>query len=364
MKMRIIYLLMLSMSFLTSTRAELNPSLMAENSCGTPILESCQFNATTGEATLHWSEVPGAIGYEVEVLLDDPECGCGPIGTFNFTDNVPSNSYTLPGAFFARCLSYTVRTICSKGVLSDPVEGCYDAGANCEPVCETTAGFYLPTEACFGDPIHFANQSTNYDRYRIYVCIAGPDNQCNGNSVNSGWQNSQLGSLELGQAYNDWSGTHDWLMWCGKTYRVTLAVQSDCENWITETKFITINCPPCPENRGNLLPADQTGLTRTPIIKSSDLGQTSLSSNTALVEVVPNPFQEETQLRFELSNAATLSLELYGLDGKLLRRESSDREAGAQTWTIPGHWLPTEGLYQFILKVNDQIINGKLLKTN
>ena len=364
MKLKIIYLLAFSLSLFTTGRAESTPNVTVENSCDTPTLASCQYNAATGEATLNWSEVPGATGYEITISVDDPECGCQLVGGFQFTDIVSSNSYVIPGAFFAKCLSYTVRTICYQGLLSDPVTGCYDAGANCDPPCETAAAFYLPTEACFGDPIHFVNQSTAYDRYRIYVCIAGPNNQCNGNSVNSGWQNGPQGSLELGQAYNDWSGASDWLMWCGNTYRVTLAVQSDCENWVTETKFITITCPPCPDNRGGRLAPEQSGLTENLVINQADVEQSRLSVQTVQVEVVPNPFQAETQLRFELSEAATLSLELYGLDGKLLRRETSQRAAGAQTWTIPGDWLPTEGLYHFVLRVDEAIINGKLLKTN
>ncbi|MEL6635782.1 MAG: T9SS type A sorting domain-containing protein [Bacteroidota bacterium] len=330
-----------------------------------PKLRDCQYDMATGEGSLHWKPVPGALGYEVEINIGDPACGC-PFGNFSFSDNTPTSSYTIPGSFAAKCFSYTVRAICPDGLMSPAATACYDGGAGCvEPPCETTVGFYLPTEACFGDPIHFVNQSTNYDNYLITVCIAGPNQGCNGRWVTSQWQNNDLGALELGQAYNDWSGTSEWELWCGSgalTYRVTLAVQSECENWLAETQFITINCPPCPENQSHTHLPYQTGQERNSASAPAGFEPTGVASVLPTVEVFPNPFHSETQLRFELPEAAAIRLELYAMDGSLLRHEESYREAGSQSWRIPDTWLPRQGLYTFVIKVKNEVIVGKMLK--
>ncbi len=332
-----------------------------------PNLRDCQYDDLTGEGSLHWKPVPGAVEYEVFINIGDPECGCS-FDNFSFTTNTPTNSYTIPGSFASKCLSYTVRAICPNGLLSPPATGCYDGGAGCvEPPCETTVGFYLPTEACFGDPIPFVNQSTNYDNYLIQVCIAGTNLQCDGRWVSSQWQNNQLGSLELGQAYNDWSGTHEWQLWCGQgsiTYRVTLAVQSDCENWISETQFITINCPPCPEGGGYAHLPYQTGQERSSASNPFKLEQSRQGSGISKVEVYPNPFHSSTRLAFELEEAATLSLAIYGMDGKMLYFQTTERSAGLQYWELDANYLPTEGLFPYVLEVNGEKYHGKLLKIN
>ncbi len=329
-----------------------------------PVINDCVYNSETSEGTLYWDPVPDAVEYEVNIFGGDSACGCE-FGPFSQTKTTPTNSLELPSNIVTKCFSYTVQAICPDGQLSPIASGCYDNNDFCvEPPCDLEVGFDLPVAVCFGDPITLVNQSTNYNSYLLMVCRAGADGTCDGFWLDSGWQNNELGTIDLAQTYNNWSGGLDWIMECGYTYRVALAVRNDCSSWLSETQFITVNCPPCPDLDVQMLPPFETGNEQHSERSFANGDQPSLlSSNTTVVEVVPNPFHAETQLRFELSKAATLSLELYGLDGKLLRRETSDLEAGAQTWTIPGHWMPTEGLYHFLLKVNGQVINGKLLKT-
>ncbi len=330
-----------------------------------PTLLGCNYNEDAALTTLNWESVAGAVEYEVFVNIGDPLCGC-PFDNFSFTNTTPTNSLEITGNFTTKCFSYTVRAICGNGQQSPPVTGCYDGGEQCvEPPCDLEVGFELPAAVCLGDPITFVNQSTNYNSHLLMVCRAGADGTCNGFWLDSGWQNNELGTIDLAQAYNNWSGSLDWIMECGYTYRVALAVRNDCSSWLSETQFITVNCPPCPDLDLQMLPPFETGNEQHSERSFANSDQPSLfSSPNPPVEVLPNPFTSTTRLQFDLAQAANLQLALYGMDGRLLHREVAHFEAGLQHWNIKEDWLPGPGIYTYRLKVNQEETIGKLLKIN
>ncbi|MFK7785319.1 MAG: T9SS type A sorting domain-containing protein [Crocinitomicaceae bacterium] len=83
------------------------------NACEAPINLDCEVINSAGEKVLSWDLVPGALGYEVSMTYNDPECcptGPDPIETVvqtttnTFIDGIPPNP----------CFSWKVRTICSE----------------------------------------------------------------------------------------------------------------------------------------------------------------------------------------------------------------------------------------------------------
>lgn len=94
-----------------------------------PIDLSCDRDAE-GSILLTWSAVPGATGYGVSFVFNDPECcGVHPLGTWEYEMWATDNSLQLN--FSPNCMSWTVTPICSKGSGQTSEKACYDSKLKC-----------------------------------------------------------------------------------------------------------------------------------------------------------------------------------------------------------------------------------------
>jgi len=74
------------------------------------------------------------------------------------------------------------------------------------------------------------------------------------------------------------------------------------------------------------------------------------------MDIAPNPFNNQTNIRINLPEASLISLEIYDLNGQMVERIIE------QTWQVEGMatitYLPTQGLngmYYLVLKTNEGI---------
>jgi len=79
--------------------------------CVAPINLDCEIDPFSGEKTLSWDAVVGALGYEVSITYNDPSC-CSVPGTVT-TTTVSTTSTYISGIGPNECFSWKVRTICS-----------------------------------------------------------------------------------------------------------------------------------------------------------------------------------------------------------------------------------------------------------
>lgn len=103
-------------------------------------------------------------------------------------------------------------------------------------------------------------------------------------------------------------------------------------------------------------------------IKVSDtsfvFGATGITElrNTNSVSVFPNPFTDNISITYHLSRAAQVQLDMLNVNGELLKRfDSGLQSAGKHLLNWNTRDLPS-GVYFYRLRVNDEVVNGKLVK--
>jgi len=84
--------------------------------------------------------------------------------------------------------------------------------------------------------------------------------------------------------------------------------------------------------------------------------------NQTAPKLYPNPFQQQTFLTFELSQGASVSLEVYDLTGKAILKEEKMRMEGNHKIAISGSRFSAAGTYFYRLKIGGQIYRGRIIK--
>jgi hypothetical protein len=79
------------------------------------------------------------------------------------------------------------------------------------------------------------------------------------------------------------------------------------------------------------------------------------------MEVYPNPFSSQTKIQFSLGSASNAELDLYDLQGRLLKAIASGNfDAGDYTFQLNKADL-SEGIYILQLKTSDGIADKKII---
>ena len=72
----------------------------------------------------------------------------------------------------------------------------------------------------------------------------------------------------------------------------------------------------------------------------------------------PNPFIENTTIGFDLSEAGTVGLEVYDMNGRLIISESRYFEKGNNTFVIDGSQLTTSGVLSYTISTAEQKVHN------
>ncbi len=96
--------------------------------------------------------------------------------------------------------------------------------------------------------------------------------------------------------------------------------------------------------------------------RDSTVGIENLIDHELLVNVYPNPFDNQWNIKLELEHIQKIQLSLYSLDGRLLRMYQPQMvSAGERVITIDGQQL-TSGVYIYQLRVGERYMVGKIQK--
>ena len=87
------------------------------------------------------------------------------------------------------------------------------------------------------------------------------------------------------------------------------------------------------------------------------------SSGQMSLQVWPNPFQEQTQIRFVLPEKTKLKLQVFSPNGQLISQpfHGQLRHAGSYQLQFSGHHLPP-GIYVLVLETNGQRKIARMVK--
>lgn len=80
-----------------------------------------------------------------------------------------------------------------------------------------------------------------------------------------------------------------------------------------------------------------------------------------LLQAQPNPFQDETKIRFELLQEDSVELILYDVAGRIIYQQTAYYTTGIQDWTIAAKQLTGSGLYFYRLQTTTHSVLGKLV---
>ena len=86
-----------------------------------------------------------------------------------------------------------------------------------------------------------------------------------------------------------------------------------------------------------------------------------VSSGLVVYQNNPNPFIENTTIGFDLSEAGTVGLEVYDMNGRLLISESRYFEKGNNSFVIDGSQLTTSGVLSYTISTADQKVHKKMV---
>lgn len=89
--------------------------------------------------------------------------------------------------------------------------------------------------------------------------------------------------------------------------------------------------------------------------------EVSSSAELEILAVMPNPFNEKTQIHYQLGNRGEVVLQLWDLSGRLIFQQRKDQEAGMQVWQLQRQQLPTTGTYFFSIQSKDTIKTGRVI---
>jgi len=88
-----------------------------------------------------------------------------------------------------------------------------------------------------------------------------------------------------------------------------------------------------------------------------------LGTSSAEVSVYPNPFSSSFNIRWEGDVQGAGTLKMFGLDGKLVHQENIySSKNGESRIVLPAHL--NRGVYIYKITLNNQIVNGRLIKVD
>lgn len=90
-------------------------------------------------------------------------------------------------------------------------------------------------------------------------------------------------------------------------------------------------------------------------------GNLTVGGNFELFQNQPNPFNDETSIRFNLPKASTASLTIYDVSGKILKQYNGNFARGYNEITIKSNELNTNGLLYYRLETAENAAHKKML---
>ncbi|MBL7827347.1 MAG: hypothetical protein JNJ57_11990, partial [Saprospiraceae bacterium] len=84
-----------------------------------------------------------------------------------------------------------------------------------------------------------------------------------------------------------------------------------------------------------------------PVQRYTPVLQFPVSEKLELYQNVPNPFNQQTEIRFNLPQAGEVVLEVFDAEGRLLHRESGMFEQGMQRFSLNSQKLPATGVIYY-----------------
>jgi hypothetical protein len=98
------------------------------------------------------------------------------------------------------------------------------------------------------------------------------------------------------------------------------------------------------------------------VLASGGVGIIEHDGSVTVVNAVPNPFEQSTDLRFDLLRAGRVRVELHDALGRLVRSEDLGQlSAGEQRYTLEGSGL-SDGVYTYSVITDDAVRTGKLVR--
>jgi len=81
----------------------------------------------------------------------------------------------------------------------------------------------------------------------------------------------------------------------------------------------------------------------------------------ALYQNAPNPFSEQTQIRFSLPESGAVTLFVRDASGSVVYQRSSVLEAGTHEWAVHRSALPASGYYSYSLQAKQRVLSRRML---
>jgi len=99
------------------------------------------------------------------------------------------------------------------------------------------------------------------------------------------------------------------------------------------------------------------------VLEAMGINDLGIQSNEAftLFQNEPNPFDNQTVIRFDVREPSDFILEVYDTKGTLIHSEQAHYLKGNQTITLQEEVLPTVGAYFYKLKTKDYFITNRMI---
>ena len=79
------------------------------------------------------------------------------------------------------------------------------------------------------------------------------------------------------------------------------------------------------------------------------------------VRVIPNPFNVQTNIQFDLFESQKVNLFIYDVAGKLLHKQTRNFQSGQHYFSIQASDLGAAGIYFYEIRIDDHSTNGRMI---
>ena len=131
-----------------------------------------------------------------------------------------------------------------------------------------------------------------------------------------------------------------------------------------DTSYLDISDDPMPfiagdaHNSGAIPTARNNGMV---IVQLPDGIQDPVTyGDITLYQNTPNPFRENTQIQFDLTESKYITFTLYDLLGKKITEHTQLYSAGSQYITLEQHQLPSAGTYLYQIQADNYLLTKKM----